>query len=246
LGVAQWALLGGAALVVQHAAHVGVRCAAVILPDDPAHYAGAAQGNLVDGLHRRGPLGRALSRAADAVGVDSSRDGARMLDVRRCVHARMTAIVPSDATTRLLFGGPEHESLASALGEDGIARILHAPLYLAATVAVTFPKAPGELELHEREVPLDGDLVLRVSALVPCLVPMVSSLMCPRYRGPIDRLFMSATDPERTAISDLAHAPLASLQTLLALRGPRMAVLHAEARMPAQSASYAYFEENEP
>jgi hypothetical protein len=101
LGLLQLVLLAAADLVVRHAAILGVRAAVVVLFDDPAFYAGSAQGD-----------------ARDTPG-----EASRIAAIRRAVHAPLAALAPgasevSGAATTVAFpSAPEAADLLEDLSQ---------------------------------------------------------------------------------------------------------------------------------
>jgi Flp pilus assembly protein TadG len=213
LGAAQLALLAAADLVVRHAAIAGVRSAVVVLDDDPRHYEGAPRRRL-DG------------------------DGPRMAAIRSAVHAPLAAIAPDAA----LLARPGPSDVALALG--GVAGRMATGLggYLATATAVVFPNAAGSAELREDE-PTADPVVLRVTYLVPCAVPVAGALLCRRLFWDTEAKRLVSHDEDeatRRALEDLKRAPGAAGQAALALRRLPMAIMTAEAALPLHAAPYAY------
>jgi hypothetical protein len=223
LGATQLALLAAADLVVRHAAIAGVRAAVVVLDDDPRHYEGSPR------------------RRVDGAASGSGGDGPRMAAVRSAVHAPLAAIAPSAA----LLARPGPTDVALALG--GIASRVAFGLgaYLPTATAVVFPVAAGSAELHDAEVTADP-VVLRVTYLLPCAVPVARALLCRRLFWDADAQRLAADGEDeatRRALTDLKRAPLAAAQSALALRRLPMAVMTAEAALPLHAAPYAYASE---
>jgi hypothetical protein len=250
LGIVQLALLSAARLVVQHAAVAGVRAAVVVLDDEPRFYEGTSRGDIADRKQARndgyeqalaGRLGIADETAtstAPAIG------GPRMAAIRRAVHAPLTAIVPEPSLFAQLLLPFASTSLSEVLGSTPVTRLLFGlTLYLPGTTAVTFPVAPNAPELVESSVPKHGSVTVRVTHIVPCLVPVVSALICERLGwDPLHRTLWGRQSEPR-ALHELSLAPNAGLQVVFALSAAPVVVLQAEATMPAQAAEYPYASE---
>ena len=147
--------------------------------------------------------------------IDGEQDGPRMTAIRAAVHPRLVAIAP----------GPR-------LPAD----------YLAIATAIAFPQSAGAAALQQGEVSAD-QLVLRVTHLVPCIVPIVSAWMCHElaWDSHEQRLhFAGADEGGGRAIEELRQAPAPERQELLARSGVRFAVMQAEAALPLHGAQYLY------
>jgi len=255
LGSVQLALLSVARLVVQHAAVAGARAASVVLDDDPRYY-GTPRGDISD---KPGKSDEGFERqVAERVGADASGDdeppaelgGPRMAAIRRAVHVPLAAIAPEPwpGTKQILHLG--RVSLGSSLGTLPSTRLLFGLLgYLPATTAVTFPKEPGAEGSQHGEVDTKGGVTVRVTHVVPCVVPMVASLMCQNLSWDLLRgeLSIGAEPDEATkrALSELREAPHRGFLRLLAFGGVPAKLLRAEATMPSQTAPYRYESERE-
>ena len=229
LAVAQLALLGAAQLVVQHAAICGARSAAVVLDDDPRFYDGSPRGEL-----------------------DRPRqDGPRLAAIRRAVHAPLVAITPDPSLVRSLLGGvARRDDVARAVGDASNERfMLAAGSYQRLATAVGFPVEPESNVLEHGVVVLADRITVRVSYLLPCIVPIVGGWMCQRlgWDEKHERLLGAMqTEPERArALRELGTAPDAFRQVGFARTRVPVAVLHAEATMPLQPAPYRYASEPE-
>ena len=148
----------------------------------------------------------------------------RMAEIRAAVQAPLAAIAPGTRVT-------------SPLAELGD--------YLRATTAITFPSAPdSELLLHD--LAHAETVTVRVTHLLPCAVPLAGWLLCKRFGWSSlrQRLELDGADARtRRAIEELRNAPGAQAQQKLARKGVPLAVLQAEASVPAQAAPYRYASE---
>jgi hypothetical protein len=216
LGLLQLALLEVADLVVRHAAVAGARSASVVLYDDPQYYAGAAVG-------------------------DASEASPRLAVVRGAVQVRMAAIAPAWPALEAAVDPARRPSVADALGPADAARLGFALFaYLPATLAIAFPREPGSDELLD-DLGASDALTVRVTQLVPCAVPVAGALLCRRFDWDGSQLrARSGGAGAQRALAELKRAPLAPLQALLAASGLPLAVLRAEATLPAQRADYSY------
>lgn len=242
LGVVQLALLAAADLVVRHAAIVGVRAAVVVLDDDPRHYDGTPRGR-IDGVQAGSALDQ---RFAAQLGADAGRDwiaqrpgdGPRMAAIRTAVHAKLAAIAPPAG----LLAGLAGPDVASAIGDPASRLASGLGRFVPMAAAVVFPSVVESAELQEDAVTTDP-VVLRVTYLLPCAVPIARMLLCRKvaWDARAQRLtIIDADAATRRALDDLRHAPDASAQASLALLGVPVAVLAAEASLPLQAAPYAY------
>jgi TadE-like protein len=254
LGSVQLVFLSVARLVVQHAAVAGARSASVVLDDDPRFY-GTPRGDISEA---HGAQDDGFEQAiAERVGADTegskeppSLGGPRMAAIRRAVHVPLAAIAPEPwlATKMVLPVGST--SLQDVLGNAPSLRLLFAlTVYLPATTAVTFPKEPGAKGSQHGHVETDGSVTVRVTHVVPCLVPVVRSLVCQRLTWDFIRGGLAvrgeADETTNEALSELSEAPQSGFQWLLALGGVPVKLLRAEATLPAQSAPYRYLSERD-
>jgi hypothetical protein len=221
LGLLQLALLEVADLVVRHAAIAGARSASVVLYDDPQYYDGTQSG-------------------------DARDPSPRMAVIRGAVHARLAAIAPAWSVLEGAVDPGLRPSVADAIGEADLSRIaLALALYLPATTAIAFPRAPGSSELLDQLASTEA-LTVRITQLVPCAVPLAGALLCRRFEWDGAKLRAEGADPTtQRALEELRRAPLAPLQAMLTSSGMPLALLQAEASLPAQRADYRYASERE-
>ncbi|MGD8858902.1 MAG: TadE/TadG family type IV pilus assembly protein [Myxococcales bacterium] len=253
LGILQLALLAAARLVVSHAAAAGARAAVVVLDDDPRHYDGAAVRDISDN-HGDDDAGRHEHASLERLGVEQdapppSLGGPRVADIRRAVHARLAAIAPPPD---IVAAGLTPTTAARALGPAPLGRLAFGlGVYLPLATAVTFPDAPGSGTLQRERV--EGELItVRVTYAMPCVVPLVSRLICSPYRftgrgagGALARWLAGDGGGDLTpAERELRLAPAAQQQDLLTLSRVPVRLLRAEATLPAQPAP-AYYHRSE-
>jgi hypothetical protein len=246
LGVVQLALLSVANLVVQHAAVAGARAASVVLDDDPRYYDGAARGDVSKvGATTNGGFERALAQRVGETGEavqGFSLGGPRMTAIRNAVHVPLAAIAPEPGLFLYLISPTARAGLAQVLGSLPASRLIFGlTFWEPITTAVTFPKAAGSSELFGSQFTDTITIRVRVTHLVPCMVPVVSALMCKMLisigkpaKPPVD----TPKDRQARARKELRSAPGASMQKLFAFT--RVVLLQAEATMPAQTATYQY------
>ncbi len=254
LGILQLALLSAASLVVEHAAVAGVRAACVVLDDDPRYY-GTPRGDL---SQRHAKSDVASERAlVQRLGFEHAQqsvmqpaaalDGPRMAAIRRAVHVPLSAITPEPWLAAKLTARFGTVSVADTLGNSPATRLLFGlRSYLPVTTAITFPLAPGSSQLAEGRLSGEDSVTLRVTHVVPCTVPLVSALMCHRLRWDSRHRVLAPSGEDRELsrkLDELRLAPDAAGQRLLALSALSVAVLQAEATLPAQSAPYRYASE---
>jgi hypothetical protein len=197
LGSLQFALIGAAKLVVQHAASTGARAASVVLDDDPARYESEERNllleNVSSGTGRLQAIANKIEEWVDNARVDAvwnfphvNRGSTRLSDIRRAAYIPLAALAPQPDIVLGWFGnvlGPSAgESVAGALGNAPETRLLTGLLvYNQAGAAVTFPTAPGAGDLRQDPIHIDPNekqLALRVTYLFHCGVPLVSQLIC--------------------------------------------------------------------
>jgi hypothetical protein len=252
LGVVQFALMGGAALVVQHAAVVGARAAVVVLDDDPKHYDQLGRGEISgpesqDGGDFRQSLGEQLGAPADDEADAPNPGGPRMAAIRTAVHARLATIAPDPWIVRALLPGGRR-SVGSALGSHPLTRLWFGMgVYAALSTAIGFPVAPRADDLQEERVVQKDTVTVRVTHVFLCLVPLVADLVCTRPGWKDGGLALRNADaPTERGLDELRSAPDASEQWMLVVAQAPIKVLRAEATMPAQAAPYLYQSELKP
>lgn len=289
LGTLQFALIGAARLVVQHAASTAARAAAVVLDDDPARYETEERNllleNVASGTGRFEAVAQTLEKWVanarnDAVWAfpRTNRGSTRLSDIRRAAYLPLSALSPEPERVLRWFqhvlGPAAGESVAGALGNLPEARLLTGLLvYNRAGAAVTFPTGPGGSELRKDPIRFASDeaqVVVRVTYLFHCGVPLVSRLICQTMlqitgaldaaqstlaqvksitpedvlapRSKLDAIRQSIG--ERTqAFAELSHAELPALQYLLLPTPARFFVVRAEAVFPNQGTHYKYASE---
>lgn len=234
LGILQLALLAVASLVVQHAAIAGARSASVVLDDDPRYYREAQRGDISSAIANidDGSASLIASRLGKKGKTASvyPLGGPRVAAIRQAVHVPLSAIAPEPALLAPMVLPALDTNVEQVLGTTPTARLLFGlTYYVPATTAVTFPKSPGSTELFVDHLGPSTEVTVRVTHMVPCLVPVVSALMCKELDA--------AADDER-ARAELRFAPGAAVQA--AFGKTRVALMQAEATMPLQSATYLY------
>jgi hypothetical protein len=206
-------------LVVQHAATRAARAAVVVIDDDPALYGGEQRGRVdINGTTTTtSPIevfltGTGLGEATGPAGSP------RFRDIRSAASIPLLAVAPSSAALN------EKESVRSAIGIGADRAATGAQRYNEASLAVTFPRAPGE-STFRTSFEEDEMITVRVTYLMHCSVPLVPVLMC---RDPSDL----GLAPEEAQQLDLAY--------LSTLNSPRYQVLRAETTLRNQGAGYLY------
>jgi hypothetical protein len=244
LGIVQLALLSVAQLVVQHAAVAATRSAVVVLEDDPKRHGGTPRRDVSDrGLDSSSAytrLGRMLGLPKHAALSVFPLGGPRMAAIRQAAHLPLAAISPDPKLVALSAMPGSLRSVERALGSSGATRLSFGLfVYTPLATAVTFPRAPGSRELmHDRLDALDH-VTVRVTHIVPCAVPIAAQLLCKKLGE------MLGLDAERKAgLLELRHAPGHDAQRWL--HPMRVAILRAEATLPAQPAPYPYASELPP
>lgn len=193
LGIIQASLMGGAKLVVQHAAYAAARSAIVVLDDDPKFYDMTPRGCLLSkkgGASSDGSTNKTLETLSALTGLlrtgryqdqmsEKAKDrlskirsgGPRMSPVRMAAYARLLAIAP-DMTKAM-----DQDNVEKAIGGVGVSRIAGGMLYNMGASALTFPSSPNGHEFKTAFEP--GEMVhARLTYLYHCTVPLVSLLMC--------------------------------------------------------------------
>ncbi len=268
LGMVQWALMGAADLVVQHAASRAVRSAVVVLDDDPERYDGAARLRIdMDGSSDvQSPLTRVLGVACPdpTAAFGGSRGGPRIAAIRQAAGFPLIAIAPSSAQLR------DADSVRTAIDDPACRATAGSTAYNAAALAVTFPSAPGSSSLRTTFA-RDDQVTARVTYAFHCGVPLINRLMCETYptlrhgavgaliedvvrdvlsgrlsreagQRRIERLRLSRDRHERDgpAAEELDSAANAEMLYLTSLSGSRYKLLQSEATMPMQGSRYEY------
>ena len=246
LGIVQFALMGAAALIVQHAAVVGARAAVVVLDDDPKYYDQLARGDISapdsqSGDEFRQGLGAQLGAPPDDASDAQNPGGPRMAAIRTAVHARLATIAPDPWIVRSLLP-TSTRSVATALGGHPLSRFWFGMgVYAALSTAVSFPVAARADDLQEERVAQKDTVTVRVTHVFLCLVPLVSGLMCQRPLWEDDGLALrNPDDATKHGLAELRTAPDASNQWTLVLAQVPIKILRAEATMAAQAAPYPY------
>lgn len=268
LGVVQLAFIGGARIVVQHAAVVAARAAIVVLEDDPACYEGEPRGRIDrDGKPPSGAswstkVASRLSRGQGSRRSSSGnarsippKGGPRLADIRRAAYMPLATIAPSpDAIAGWLMSSIPFSnatpSVSDAIGSSPVERLLGGMLaYGRAAAAVTFPTAPGAKEIYDGSVTAD-DVTVRVTFLYRCAIPGVDRLICDslkhwtKVKKKSKSLSSRGRRPqkaptERDQIArELRHVEAPKFLERLRLLGGRYIALRAEATLPNQKASY--------
>ena len=244
LGIVQLTLLAVAQLVVRHAAITAARSAVVVLPDDPRHY-------LNEPINHIDPPASLLGMAATVVAArlagvpmaDALDDHSRISAIHTAAYVPLAAIAPDAALSVRMFGWSGASNVATALGSSGVGRLAFGVgVYLPIATAVTFPVAPGARELQELEVSTDP-VVVRVTHLVPCAVPLAGALLCRKLKWAAGcGGWRAPARPTRPARHCRSCAPQPALRFRIDCGPARLpvAVLQAEASMPAQPTRYPY------
>lgn len=245
LGIIQLAFFQIGRLVVQHAATRAARSAIVVLDDDPKFYNGAPRGNLnSEGTEEEeGGFGSELQALNEdyneLLGRNSEPVGARLKALRAPAYHALAVLgsMPGE-------GGLSGSALRLAYG-----RYVYAPLASSITLHRS-SDGPPVPQTAKRE-----DLIVKVSFLMPCNIPMVSALMC-TSAADITKAAVEQTEfaevVSHQPASDSAKEIVAALSTssspsilqdgLIAL-GSHFILLQAEAHFTAQGANYHLPEE---
>ncbi len=249
LACLQMGMLYTGELMVQHSANAAVRAAAVILPDDPAHYSGARV--FESGAGRGGRDGGELDgigRFASGNAVRRSAGGSRLAAARSAAGLALVGLAPS------LDGLSEQNRVERAVGGLMDERLNAGAIrFVESSVALNFPVAPGSQQFRQRFGPNDL-LTARVSFLMHCGVPIVSRLMCSKpselragSAQALERL--RETNAVRTLRERRASEQGGSMGELAstfrppqggALENHRFYLLRSEAQFPMQGARYDY------
>lgn len=258
LSICQVAFLTMGRLVVQHAALCGARTAIVVLEDDPKKYADIARGNLTDGAPLGGleellaSLGLARLQAAvddaDASGLFGAKEadrsdeqrGARMTPIRAAATMPLLLLAPNEAAVGIVGA----ESVAASLPGNFVSRLPFALEYTRTAGVITVHAASGSEELIAEPVARTAPVMVRVTYLMPCGLPLARMLMC----RTLDSLLKSSgsapnvlgvlgSEPSSFA-RRLSHAQgIAALKHMVSPTA-RFVVLTAETTLPNQGAGY--------
>lgn len=247
LGVTQLAYVRFAQIVVQHAANRGARSAMVVLDDDPQYYDDAPRGSLTDGETDSGD-GDILAAAKSAIRLTlSSREegeqgGARYATIRAAAYHPLMVLAPSPRSL-----------LPAFLGTDFDLGILESPWSRIAFGALLYNRSASAVTVHvgREEMPattIAGNVPVRVrvSYLLRCNMPFVSSLMC--YSGA--SLRTSVSGPKDASLAGdikerLEYVQSSFLRDRLLELGGRFVLIEGEATLPNQSATYEYPEKSD-
>jgi len=197
MSLIQLGLIYGAELLVETSAHLAVRSAVVILPDDKADYAGVGVNQIGTGhgleAYRKAPR------------------GSRIDLIRRAAAVPLLSLgLGAGAVARFAIG---QSTLSDALKPGGIAAALSAQALGLVPVAVTLPDGKGRYRTSVGET---ERITARVTFLFPCLVPIASSVVCSTFSGlPSDRRAELETAGR---IVDLAKASAGRFVALVAER----------------------------
>lgn len=192
LGVAQYALIAQAQIIVRHSASAGARSAIVVLDDDPLNYADQPR------------LRLGLESVADAAGAFTDRQllgaalaeltqgGPRTQLIRIAAYKPLLALAPGFAH---IYSNSSDGSLRSAVGNGDVKNVLPGVTHIAAGAAVVFPRqktpsgtTPGSDSRRSTGAasPLEymdvfqgeAEVTVRVTLAYPCSVPIAAELMC--------------------------------------------------------------------
>lgn len=262
-GVAQYALLQSARLVVEHATSRAARAAIVLLDDDPEHHDGAARGDLTSGdgaISARTAL-RLLPGIGGELEIQELEGGARLAALRNAALSPLSILAPD---LRKLQSQPSLSSATRGSLLDLAGGLL---IYGPAAAAVTLRSGPLSKEIVTHVGPRDS-VTVHVSFLFPCRVPIASRFLCQsahdllglgtmkedlvrsldglRNRAPSSLLaagsqLKQARQRMKTRLQDAHDLSLVAappLQALLLLSGLRFSVIEAETTLPNQGAGY--------
>jgi hypothetical protein len=219
----QLALIAHADLIVKHAADAAARSAVVVLPDDPAEYAGERKmsvgrkpptsGGLI-GTANEASYPYEVPRANEIVPALSSR---LLRGVRRSRFdtIRMAAQVPLIPLASTRFRTHPDSSMRSALaGASSVA----ASFFLGLSgVAVTFPGAQDDLVMGP-------EVTVRVTYAYHCAVPLARQILCSSF----------------DALDGKSGGAQSFLSMVRTLRGGRFWRLQQDATLMVHDAPYEY------
>lgn len=244
LGIIQLAFFQIGRLVVQHAATRAARSAIVVLDDDPQFYNGAPRGNLI----------------SEGTEEDEGGFGSQLQELNAEYAALLQEhSVPAGARLKALRAPAYHALavLASMPGEGGLSgsvlrlaygRFVYAPLLSSITLHRS-SDGPAIEQTAKKE-----DLIVKVSFLMPCNIPMVSALMCTsaaeitkatgegtEFGKVVSR--QPASDSAKEIVAALSGSSSPLLRDGLVALGSHFILLQAEAHFTAQGANYHLPEE---
>ena len=158
----QIALMYGAQLLVEASAHMAVRAAVVIMPDEKGSYRGG-------GINEVGP-GNGLNAYLKAPA------GSRISMIRRAAAIPLLPVSVGIRDLKGLFTG--RFTLADAFRRQGAVSMLARLNMDIMPVAVTFPDTSGG---YRTKLGPASNITARVTYLFTCRVPVASDIMCRRY-----------------------------------------------------------------
>ncbi len=241
LGICQLALLYAGQLVVQHAATRAVRAAVVVLDDDPKHYDEAPRGNLLQGKANtesqidlpKGddrPNQARLSKDLTSSTRSSSQDkGARWGDIAKAAYHPLSVLAPP-----LTFNQP---TLKEAVAQGAGWRLLVGRLfYVQGATALSLHGSGNDEE--QTEFSYDESVTARIHFLMPCNVPVASSLICTSRLSRLASRLGFGSDRSDELIEKTENVESKWAREVILLAVPHLELLTAEATMPNQGARY--------
>lgn len=245
LAICQFALIGAAELIVQHAAQRAVRTAIVTLEEEPSHFGGVARGVLSEGRAETDATGTLLTRlmggeianrleAPVAFELEERpQQGARLESVRASAYVPLLTLSPNTRPR-----GARH-SLGGALSDPLPPRLSRALDYTRAAAAVTVMAGPDAESLAGEPVARDANVTVRVTYLFSCGVPLISALLCDTEASvALDSDTRDGASRARLLELRESAAGLAGL----GLEDARVYVISAQATLPNQGATYTKHE----
>jgi len=158
----QIALMYGAQLLVEASAHMAVRAAVVIMPDDEGFYRGG-------GINEVGP-GSGLHA------YEKAPAGSRISMIRRAAAIPLLPVSVGIRDLKGLLTG--RFSLADAFRRQGAVSMLARLNLDLMPVAVTFPDTSGG---YRTKLGPASKITARVTYLFTCRVPVAADIMCSGY-----------------------------------------------------------------